>query len=258
MSADYLNVTGETHLWKEKFESPAILKRGRNYFMFSSHLTGWRSNDNIYSSATSLSGPWSPWKTFAPPKSNTFNSQTTFILPISNNSAIYMGDRWVEQDLSRSTYVWLPLRISGTQVSLQNSEAWDSPAGQTSAVGRAPDATYSAKGASLSGSAKILSNNAAGYIGGPGGGAVKFKKIRSNLEQRKTLRIVYVSGDRVPRYGTVSVNGGKAERVAFLSTGNAKGISIITVQLKAGENEISISGFNKGWGPDIDSLKISP
>ena len=97
MSADYLNVTSQVHLWKEKFESPAILKRGRNYFMFSSHLTGWRSNDNIYSSATSLSGPWSPWKTFAPPKSNTFNSQTTFILPISSNSAIYMGDRWVEQ-----------------------------------------------------------------------------------------------------------------------------------------------------------------
>jgi hypothetical protein len=226
--------------------------------MFSSHLTGWRSNDNIYSSATSLSGPWSPWKTFAPPKSNTFNSQTTFILPISSNSAIYMGDRWVEQDLSRSTYVWLPLRISGTQVSLQNPEAWDSPVGQSSAVGRVPEATYPAKGASLSGSAKILSNTVAGYIGGTGGGTVRFRRIRSNVEQRKTLKIVYVSGDRAPRYAAVSVNGAQAQRVAFLSTGNGKGTSVMTVQLKAGDNDILISGFNGGWGPDIDSLKISP
>lgn len=254
MSADYLNVTSDVHMWKEKFESPAILKRGRNYFMFSSHLTGWRSNDNIYSWATSVSGPWSPWKTFAPPKSNTLNSQTTFILPVSSSLAIYMGDRWVEQDLSRSTYVWLPLRISGSQVSLQNSEAWDSPVG--SAGGRSSPVTYPAKGATLSGGAKFV-GNAAGYIGGLGGGVVRFKKVRSNSEQRKTLRIVYSSGDKAPRYGGVSINGGAAQKVAFLSTGSGKGVSVVTAQLKAGENEISISGFNGGWGPDIDSVKVA-
>jgi hypothetical protein len=248
-------VTREVHLWKEKFESPAILKHGRNYFMFSSHLTGWRSNDNIYSTASSLSGPWLAWKTFAPARSNTFNSQTSFILPVSNSLAIYMGDRWVEKDLSRSTYVWLPLRISGTQASLQNAEAWDSPVGQSGPAGRTPDVTYSAKSASLSGGAKML-NNAAGYIGGPGGGAVKFK-IRGSSDRRKTLKIFYSSGDKAPRHGAVAVNGGRGQKVAFLSTGNEKGVSAVTVQLKAGDNEISISGFNGSWGPDVHYLKLT-
>lgn len=30
--------------------------------MFASQETGWSSNDNMYSTATSLSGPWSAWK----------------------------------------------------------------------------------------------------------------------------------------------------------------------------------------------------
>jgi hypothetical protein len=256
LSPDYLNVTSSVYLWKEKFESPAILKRGRNYYMFSSHLTGWKPNDNIYSTATSLSGPWSAWKNFAPARSNTYNSQTTYILPVTENLAVYMGDRWVEKDLSRSTYVWLPLRISGTQVSLQNLESWNSPVGQSGAAGRSPDITYHAKSAQLSGGAKFV-NNAAGYIGGPSAGVVKFSGIQSGFEQRRTLKIFYSNRDRGTRYAAVMMNGGKAQRVAFLSTENGKGISTVTVQLKAGKNDISIGGLNGGWGPDVDSLKIA-
>lgn len=32
------------------------------YFMFASHESGWDANDNIYCTATSLTGPWSSWK----------------------------------------------------------------------------------------------------------------------------------------------------------------------------------------------------
>lgn len=30
----------------------------------------------------------------------------------------YMGDRWVSTDLAASTYIWLPLTISGTTATL--------------------------------------------------------------------------------------------------------------------------------------------
>ena len=32
----------------------------------------------------------------------------------------YMGDRWVSSNLMRSTYVWLPLTLSGTTATLVN------------------------------------------------------------------------------------------------------------------------------------------
>ena len=38
--------------------------------------------------------------------------------------AIYTGDRWVPSNLMRSTYVWLPLTISGTTVSMSNHVNW--------------------------------------------------------------------------------------------------------------------------------------
>lgn len=40
------------------------------------------ANDNKYSTATSLNGPWSDWADFAPSGSKTYNSQTNFILGV--------------------------------------------------------------------------------------------------------------------------------------------------------------------------------
>jgi hypothetical protein len=129
LSSDYLNVTSNVYTWAEKYEAPAILKRDGVYFMFASKLTGWSAlplfcvavriytikltssdaNDNIYSTATSLSGPWSSWQTcekpplasllnfkltiassyaVAPAGTNTYTSQTTFILPVSDTFAM--------------------------------------------------------------------------------------------------------------------------------------------------------------------------
>jgi beta-xylosidase len=73
LSSDYLSVTRNVYQWKEKIESPAILKKDGYYFMFGSHLTGWNANDNVYSYARSLSGPWSSWATFADVGANTYN-----------------------------------------------------------------------------------------------------------------------------------------------------------------------------------------
>lgn len=65
-------------------------------------------NDNIYSTATSLSGPWSAWENFATVGTNTYSSQTADVVSI-NGVVMYMGDRWVSTNLMTSTYVWLPV-----------------------------------------------------------------------------------------------------------------------------------------------------
>jgi hypothetical protein len=123
LSDDYLTVKSSVYTWKEKYEAPAVIKKNGVYFMFASKLTGWNTNDNVYSTATKLSGPWSGWKIFADSGSNTYNSQTTFVLPVGSG-AMYLGDRWVSDNLMRSTYIWLPLKLEGTTASMKNAVNW--------------------------------------------------------------------------------------------------------------------------------------
>lgn len=95
-------------------ESPAMIHYKGRYFWFSSHTTSWERNDNMYVSAPSLSGPWSEPKNFAPEGSNTWNSQTTFVLPLINGNDttfMFMGDRWsFPKQRSAATYVWQPIK----------------------------------------------------------------------------------------------------------------------------------------------------
>lgn len=44
------------------------------------------TNDNKYSTATDLSGPWSEWASFADEGSNTYNSQTTFVFAVGDTA----------------------------------------------------------------------------------------------------------------------------------------------------------------------------
>jgi hypothetical protein len=257
LASDYLSVNSLVYTWKEKIEAPAMLKRNGMYYMFGSHLTGWSANDNVYSSARSVAGPWSNWKNFAPQRTNTYQSQTTYVLPINNSFAVYMGDRWVEKDLSRSTYIWLPLKISGLDVSIHNYEFWDLSVSQGIGKPSSPEPSYSCKNALLKNGAKLLPNDSAGYIGGPQNGSVTFKDVSSQLQQHKTLKIYYRNGERGTRYGSVRVNDRSSHKVAFISTDVGNGIAALTVELKEGKNEIEICGIKNSWGPDIFSLKIA-
>lgn len=138
LSDDYLTVTKTVALLPD-MEAPAVVKIGGTYFLFSSHLTGWSTNDNKVTTAKSLAGPWSEMKNFAPAGSHTFNSQTTFVLPVKGKRGttyIYLGDRWMKDDLANSPYVWLPLEIKGTDVSMQWHDKWvlDAKAGTWKAV----------------------------------------------------------------------------------------------------------------------------
>jgi hypothetical protein len=126
LAADYLTVTGLVAVLPE-LESPALFKTGGRYYLLTSHRTGWRTNDNVYSTATSLSGTWASWKLFAPKGSKTFNSQTTFVLPVTGSKGttfMFMGDRWKPDSLGTSPYVWLPLTVKGSTVSLAWHDHW--------------------------------------------------------------------------------------------------------------------------------------
>lgn len=126
LSADYLSVTSSVAVLG-KFESPAMFKSGKRYFLLGSHLTGWRTNDNEYTTATSLSGPWSAWRTFAPKGSKTFNSQTANVITVHGSKGttyVYAGDRWNPADLGSSPLIWLPLTVAGTKVSMAWHDSW--------------------------------------------------------------------------------------------------------------------------------------
>jgi hypothetical protein len=126
LSSDFLSVSALAATVNQ-YEAPAMIKIGGTYYLLGSHLTGWATNDNQYTTATSISGPWSSWRSFAPSGTNTCNSQTTSILPVSGSSGtsyIFLGDRWNAGHLADSRYVWEPLTISGTTVSMTCRTSW--------------------------------------------------------------------------------------------------------------------------------------
>jgi hypothetical protein len=126
LSADFLSVSALVNTLNQ-YESPALVKIGGTYFLFGSHLTGWSTNDNQYTTATSITGSWGAWRSFAPSGTNTCNSQTTAILPVSGSagtSYVFLGDRWNSGNLADSRYVWQPLTVNGTSASISCQSSW--------------------------------------------------------------------------------------------------------------------------------------
>ncbi|MDR7188811.1 hypothetical protein J2Y46_001634 [Microbacterium sp. BE35] len=105
------------------YESPTLVHRDGRYWLFGSDLTGWSMNDNMYTSAASLSGPWEDWRPIAPHATNTFESQVSVVASVGDGF-VYIGDRWTPDDLAESAAVWLPLRIDDGQVRLEWRDAW--------------------------------------------------------------------------------------------------------------------------------------
>jgi hypothetical protein len=126
LSADYLSIAKLVTVLAD-FEAPAVFKVNGRYYVLGSHRTGWNTNDNEYSTSTSLAKGWAAWKLFAPKGTKTFNSQTTFVLPVVGSKGttyMFMGDRWKPSSLGTSPYIWLPLTVKGTSVSLAWHSRW--------------------------------------------------------------------------------------------------------------------------------------
>ncbi|KAF9876805.1 glycosyl hydrolase family 43 protein [Colletotrichum karsti] len=262
LTDDYLDVEEVTFGWEYFAESPALVKRNGHYFIFGSQLTGWNPNDNVYSYAESLSGPWSNWTEFAPVGSNTHASQVSYVLPLGNDKAIYMGDRWHSTNLAASTYIWLPLNFDGTTVTLDWHDSWtvDVAAGTWSEA--KPTLELEGEDAELANGARAVDcsqcsgSSAAGYLGGDEDGSAAFT-FESGAADRVTLVVKHKNGDTASRHAAVSVND-EEQNVAFLATNHhpdRAGSSTVHVDLKAGTNTVKFSR-SEGWGPDVDQLIV--
>jgi Glycosyl hydrolases family 43 len=118
-------------------ESPTVFKAGSTYYWIGSYKTGWRANNNFYSTAPSMSGPWTYQGFLAPvtdPADNisperTWLSQSTWVQPVTGcNGTVYLywGDHWDGTESTAApgrhnnlaTYVFQPLVFTGTKISL--------------------------------------------------------------------------------------------------------------------------------------------
>ena len=105
------------------YESPALVRHDGRYYLFGSDLTGWHTNDNQYTTAPELTGPWEPWRHFAPAGSATFDSQVS-VVANTGRGHIYIGDRWLKDDLAHSPAVWLPLDLADGAAEMRWRDAW--------------------------------------------------------------------------------------------------------------------------------------
>ncbi|MFV5691999.1 family 43 glycosylhydrolase [Flavobacterium sp. LT1R49] len=130
LGEDYKSVVEQVNAnMTSGFESPTMLKKDGLYYLIGSNLTSWERNDNYYYTSNSIRGPWISRGLIAPEGSLTWNSQSTFVLPIEgtkDTTYMFMGDRWsFPKQASAATYVWQPLLISGTSLSMRTyQEAW--------------------------------------------------------------------------------------------------------------------------------------
>ncbi|MXN90830.1 family 43 glycosylhydrolase [Flavobacterium sp. Sd200] len=130
LSDDYKSIAEEVvdNKWHGS-ESPTIFKKEGVYFWLASDLTSWERNDNFYYTAASLKGPWTYGGNVAPKGTLTWNSQCSFVLPVTGTQQttyMYMGDRWsFPYQASAATYVWQPLHVNNTVLSIpEYQEAW--------------------------------------------------------------------------------------------------------------------------------------
>ena len=109
-------------------EGHSMLKVGNTYFWFKSGYTGWAPNDNYYSWATNIAGPWNNGGFFVPTGSQTYYSQNYYTMSVTGSlgtTYFYMGDRWNPSAHSQDRLVWLPLTISGTTASAIWYDTWN-------------------------------------------------------------------------------------------------------------------------------------
>lgn len=129
LAPDFLSVTRVVcKMLDANLEAPAIFKRDGKYYWMGSRVAWWYSSQTSWCMASSLEGPWTPWKPLQakrPPSDpmaqqilrDTYNSQHDFVLPVKGSGGefyLYCGDRYSNY----TTYgvgrtVWLPLEFSG-------------------------------------------------------------------------------------------------------------------------------------------------
>jgi hypothetical protein len=127
LSEDYLDVDREVAFIRAPLEGGAIVHHAGLYYAIGSHLTGWWPNPNKYATAARLEGPWSEFRDFAPPHTNTYGSQSTNLIKITGSkttTVIYAGDRWRPEEHWDGRYLWMPLEIGDGKLWLPEPRPW--------------------------------------------------------------------------------------------------------------------------------------
>lgn len=127
LNADYTNITRQiATLWPGAYrEAPAIMKAGATYFIINSGATNWDPNQQKYATASSMNGPWSALSNLG--DATGFDTQSAFVIPVKGSKTttyIYAGDRWQDPDLKSSKYIWLPIKVNGTKLTMDNYASW--------------------------------------------------------------------------------------------------------------------------------------
>ena len=133
LADDYLSPAGKfIRVLPGRFnEAPALLKHGGKYFLFTSDCTGWSPNPARLLAADSIFGEWeelgNPCLGPGAQITNTFNSQSTFILPVQGKPGafIFMADRWNPQNAMEGRYVWLPVEFQHGVPTISWHDEWD-------------------------------------------------------------------------------------------------------------------------------------
>ncbi len=110
-------------------EAPTVFKAGNTWYWIGSDKTGWRANDDFYSTAPAITGPWTYQGNLAPKGKLTWMTQSTWVMPVAgaqSTTYVYWGDHWYgNQDTTapgkhndQATYVFQPLVFDGTKISL--------------------------------------------------------------------------------------------------------------------------------------------
>jgi beta-xylosidase len=117
LTDDYLNFTGKYFrvLTGKSNEAPALFNYKGRYFLITSGTTGWNPNAARLAVANNILGEWksigNPCRGTEDENKITFGSQSTQILQVQGrkNEFIYMGDRWIPDNLADSRHIWLPV-----------------------------------------------------------------------------------------------------------------------------------------------------
>ncbi|MFJ6465561.1 RICIN domain-containing protein [Streptomyces sp. NPDC091387] len=267
LSSDYLTVTSTVHTFPD-YESPAMVRSGGRYYLLVSNLTGWRTNDNVYATATSLSGPWSSFRTFAPPGTKTYDSQTANIIPVQGTAAttfVYAGDRWNTGDLGASPLVWLPLTISGATVTVSWQNSWTLDVGEGTWTGTSnpPAATSRRLTSALSGHLMDVSGgntaNGSGVVQWPSTAGVNqqwtLHRLRGNVYtlvgvgSGKCLDVPGRSAEQGTRLDVWTCDNGTNQQWALQAAGTYSSSS---------NASYALVNLGSGWVVDVPKESTTP
>jgi fibronectin type 3 domain-containing protein len=113
LSDDYLTVTGVvTKVYEGKHrEAPSLIKKDGYYYLFTSEAAGWYPSKGMYSSATSLAGPWSELRRIG--NNSTFSAQSGGVVGLNGTEEtnfLNHANRWV-RNAGEAGQRWLPITL---------------------------------------------------------------------------------------------------------------------------------------------------